>query len=223
MNDEGRLIAEVSRDDATLALRALSDADEGYELLYNKAVFRSTYDRVVSQAFADTILGLIKSGRGVDILLGGLGLGHTLDTVLKHPGLRSVTVVEPDEAIPEWARTHLGMGSALDDERTHLVVSGFPQFVDASPASYHGVGVEIDLGPTRVLREANRRSYAMSTLRSLASRLRSDGVFVVRVAEEDRAYRRALEDTFSEVGVRAVDETNQIGNSVRGVFYVARM
>ena len=63
----------------------------------------------------------------------------------------------------------------------------------------------------------------MSSLKTLASRLRSDGVLVIRTTEEDRAYRRALDEMFSEVGVREIEETNLLGNPVKGVFYVARM
>ena len=46
---------------------------------------------------------------------------------------------------------------------------------------------------------------------------------MVRATDEDKAYRRALEEMFSEVGLRQIEETNLLGNSVRGVFYVARM
>lgn len=223
MTDDRRVIERVKTRETDIVLRHANGTDRHYELLYNGTVFRSTYHGALSRVFAQTILGLIKSGRGVDILLGGLGLGDTLTAVLEHPGLRSVTVVDPDEALPRWGRKHLNLADALDDERTHLVVGGFTQFVDAAPTSYHGIGLELDLGPTRVLREENRRAYSMTTLRTLASRLRTDGVLVVRVTEEDRGYRRALEEMFAEVGVRTVDETNELGESVKGVFYVARM
>jgi spermidine synthase len=223
MNDERQVIEQISNRGGEIALQRVSGPDIHYELLYNQTVFRSTYDKAVSQAFAETILGLIKSARGVDVLLGGLGLGSTLQSVLDHPGLRSVTVVDPDEALPGWCRKHLDMAPALDDERTQLVVGSFPQFVEAAPTSYHGIGLEIDLGPTRVLQEENRRAYSMSTLSTLASRLRTEGVLVVRVSEEDKAYQRALDEVFSEVGAKTVERTNSMGQSVTGVFYVARM
>ena len=63
----------------------------------------------------------------------------------------------------------------------------------------------------------------MSSLRVLATRLRSDGVLVVRVTEEDKAYRRALDEIFSEVGVHTIDTKDLLGNFVKGVFYIARM
>lgn len=223
MTEERRVIDRVSNREVDLALQELNGPDGHYELLYNGAVFRSTYDRVLSQAFADTILGLIKSSRAVDILLGGFGFGDSLKTVLGHPGLRSVTVVESDEILPRWGKAYLDAGDSLDDERTRLVIGNFSQYIEATPRSYHGIGLELDLGPTEVLWEENRRAYSMSALRTLASRLRSDGVLVIRTTEEDKAYRRALDEMFSEVGVREIEETNLLGNPVKGVFYVARV
>lgn len=223
MRQDRRVIDRKAIRDGELVLQQLSGADGHYELLYNETVFRSTYGKVLSHSFADTILGLIKSSRAVDILLAGYGLGDTLDAVLNHPGLRSVTVVEPDEVLPQWSRDYLGKGASIDDERSHLVIGSVTQFVEASPTSYHGIGLELDLGPSRVLREENRRAYSMSSLRVLATRLRSDGVLVVRVTEEDKAYRRALDEIFSEVGVHTIDKKDLLGNSVKGVFYIARM
>lgn len=223
MTEDRRVIDRVSNREVDLILQALNGPDGHYELLYNGAVFRSTYDRILSHAFANTILGLIKSSRGVDILLGGFGFGDSLQIVLGHPGLRSVTVVEADEVLLQWGRAHLNVGDSLDDERTRLIIGNFSQFVEATPSSYHGIGLELDLGPTNLLREENRRAYSMSTLRTLASLLRSDGVLVIRATEEDRSYRRALDEMFSEVGVREIEKTNLLGNSVKGVFYVARM
>lgn len=222
MTDNRRVVEHVTFRGGDLTLQSLEGTDH-FELLYNGSVFRSTYDHVLSVAFADTILGLVKSSRAIDILLGGLGLGDTLQQILGFEGLRNVTVIEPDEIVPKWDRKHLKIDTSLDDARTELVVGNFMQYVEATPTSYHGIGIDLDLGPTQILREESRRVYSMSSLRSLASRLRSDGVLVIRSTEEDRAYRRALDEVFSEVGVREVEHTNIIGNSVTGVFYVARM
>ncbi len=222
MTDNRRVVEHVTFRGVDLTLQSLEGTDH-FELLYNGSVFRSTYDHVLSVAFADTILGLVKSSRAIDILLGGLGLGDTLQQILGFEGLRNVTVIEPDEIVPKWDRKHLKIDTSLDDARTELVVGNFMQYVEAAPTSYHGIGIDLDLGPTQILREESRRVYSMSSLRSLASRLRSDGVLVIRSTEEDRAYRRALDEVFSEVGVREVEHTNIIGNSVTGVFYVARM
>ena len=222
MTDNRRVVDRISNHSVDLVFQVLEGSCD-YELLYNGSIFRSTYDQVLSVAFADTILGLVKSGKAVDILLGGLGLGFPLAQMLQFSGLRSVTVVEPDEAVLGWDRKYLNAGDSLDDERTRLIVANFTQYLDAEPTSFHGIGVDLDLGPTQVLREENRRAYSMSSLTRLASRLRSNGVLVIRSGEMDSAYRRALDEVFSEVGVREVEEVNSFGNLVKGVFYVARM
>jgi spermidine synthase len=222
MTDNRRVVDRVSNRSVDLVFQAV-DGSENFELLYNGSVFRSTYDQALSVAFANTILGRVKSAKAVDLLLGGLGLGDSLTQMLGFKGLRSVTVVELDEAIPKWIRKYLNAGGSLDDERTQMIIGNFTQFVDATPKSYHGIGLDLDLGPTRLLREENRRAYSMSSLKTLASRLRSDGVLVIRASEADSAYRRALDEVFSEAGIREVEETNTLGDLVKGVFYVARM
>ena len=127
----------------------------------------------------------------------------------------------------EW---NLGVGSPLVPEDCHdgnLQIRNGPEAHDVHVQRPFGFGpafgLELDLGPSRVLREENRRAYSMSSLRVLATRLRSDGVLVVRVTEEDKAYRRALDEIFSEVGVHTIDTKDLLGNSVKGVFYIARM
>ena len=223
MRDDPRVVDRVSNRGTEVSLLEGAGPGRHFTLAYNGEAFRSTNDSAASAILAETMLGLIKSSRGIDILLGGLGLGDTLKTVLGHTGLRSVTVVEQDDIVPAWVRDHLQAGELLDDPKTHLVIGNFAGYLEGAPESYHGIALDLDLGPPRILREENRRAYSLTALRNLTARLRSDGVLVIRSTEDDRAYRRALDEIFSEVAVRTVDLENAAGHPVRTVIYVARM
>lgn len=177
---------------------------EHYELEYDGGLFRSSGDETAAALAVETIDGLMGGRQQTDLLIGGLGFGAALGRALETPGLRSVTVIESLQCLIGWARLHLGIESALDDGRVELVEGTFDGFVQASSRSYHGVLIDVDRGPVHTLMESNRRSYSLSMLEALARRLRSGGVVAVTLDEEDEAYRRALGQTFLEVGSRPV-------------------
>ena len=166
-----RVVEQASSQDGDLRLVEVEvDGVLEFEIDLNGSVLRASHQNAASELLIDTILGLITVGGNLDLLVGGLGFSAGLRRALAHDGVRNVVVVEVDRHIPAWNRSVLGCGDLLDDPRTSLVVGDFANFVKASPESYHGIALDMDLGPSCVVREANRRAYSMSTLRLLSSR-----------------------------------------------------
>ncbi len=143
-------------------------------------------------------VGVARLGRGggQTVLIGGLGLGFTLRSVLEHTG--AGVRVEVAELVPElvaWNREHLrGLNGGLLDERRVCVREGdvFELLRRARPATYAAILLDIDNGPTAMVQASNSRMYDPSGLRLLASVLAPGGRLVVWSAGPDRAFEKRL-------------------------------
>ena len=138
----------------------------------------------------------IVPGNSVRILLGGLGLGFTLRSVLERTGSGvTVEVTELSPAIVAWNREHLAAlnGALLDNNRvTVRVADVFDLVRSAKPASYEAILLDIDNGPCAMVQAANARLYDARGLRMLATALAAGGRLVVWSAGEDRAFEQRL-------------------------------
>lgn len=185
-----------------------------FELTCDGRLFRSSLDEAASTVGIDTILGLVGDRNQIDLLIGGLGFGASLRRALNERSLRSVVVVETEHRLLNWARQHLDLSAALDDARTNLIEGVFEAFVKASAQSYHGILIDVDRGPVNAVLDSSRRTYSLTTLDLLSRRVRSEGVVAVCLDEEDKAYRRAMAEVFSEVGSQRVNEDEATGRVI---------
>ena len=152
-------------------------------------------------AFSELTLGEVgtarlAAGKPARVLIGGLGLGFTLRSVLGRTGPAVAVVVA--ELLPEvvaWNRTHLASlnGALLDDSRVTVEVGDVFELVRrAEPARYAAILLDTDNGPSAMVQAANSRLYDARGLRLLAAALAPGGRLVVWSAGEDRAFERRL-------------------------------
>jgi spermidine synthase len=127
-------------------------------------------------------------GTGLDIVVGGLGLGYTAAAVLEDPSVGSLLVVEVMEPVIDWHRrglVPLGKELATDPRCTLLHADFFEMaassgggFDRESPARLvHGVLLDIDHSPTHWLAPGNSVFYTAPALRNLAEKLHPGGIF----------------------------------------------
>ncbi len=152
-------------------------------------------------AFSEETLGQVGTarlprGQPARVLIGGLGLGFTLRSVLANTGTTvAVEVAELSPEIVAWNREHLaGLNGALLDERRVTVRVGdvFEVVRRAVPRAYAAILLDIDNGPSALVQAANARLYDARGLRLLAAALAPGGRLVVWSAGEDRAFERRL-------------------------------
>ena len=129
-------------------------------------------------------------GDGLDVLVGGLGLGYTARAVLDDERVRSLYVVEAQDAVIEWhERGLLPLAESLtSDARCHLVHGDFFALVrqglggglgPGSPRRWHAVIVDIDHTPTHLLHPSHADFYTVQGLYRLAGALHPAGVFAL--------------------------------------------
>lgn len=132
-------------------------------------------------------------------LIGGLGLGFTLRAVLERlPPGGEVVVAELIPEVVEWNRTFMQdlNGSCLDDPRVTVHVGDVGPLLAASePASWDGILLDVDNGPTAMVQAANIRLYGRGGLERVKQVLRPGGRVIYWSANADKGFEQRLRRT----------------------------
>jgi spermidine synthase len=155
-------------------------------------------------------LGLAElAGSGLDVVVGGLGLGYTAAAVLEHAQVGSLIVVEALAAVIDWHRNGMvPLGAELTrDGRCRFVHGDFFALAgadagfdpDAPARRFDAVLVDIDHAPDHLLDPQNAAFYQPAGLRALAAKLRAGGVLGLwSNALPDDAFTARLRDCFAQ-------------------------
>jgi spermidine synthase len=169
-----------------------------HEVIANGTFLMDTRDGRSERALVRESLA---GGReGARLLLGGLGVGFSLDEALRHP-VAEVVVVEVEPAVVEWARGPLrgAVEHGLDDPRVRLVVTDMREVIDGGGAPFDAVCLDVDNGPGWLVHEANAALYDDRGLASMAAMLRPGGRLGVWAAADDPAFEDRLRSSVGPV------------------------
>jgi spermidine synthase len=167
-------------------------------------------------------LGLAElSGDGLDVVVGGLGLGYTAQAVLEHKSVTSLVVIEALEAVIDWHGSGLvPLGRELTAEpRCRLLHGDFfalaassAGFDPAAPGrQFDAVVVDIDHSPDALLDPRNAAFYGEAGLTQLAAHLRPGGVFGLWSNElADDGFTARLARVFAAARAEAVTFHNPL-------------
>lgn len=166
-------------------------------------------------------LGLAAAGGGrLDVVVGGLGLGHTAAGALAQAKVNSLLVVEVFGAVIEWHRKHLvPLGAQLvDDPRCRLVCGDFfalaadPHvgFDHRVPARrFDAILVDIDHSPRARLSRESGDFYSQVGLEHVRQHLKPKGVFAMWSDDPpDQEFLTALRSVFDRVDAHVVPFSN---------------
>jgi len=121
-------------------------------------------------------------GADLQVLVGGLGLGHTAQAALEQSRVGSVEVIEALAPVIEWHREGLTpLGTALaDDPRCRLTQADFFAFLRRQTGpTWDAVLLDIDHAPDRWLAPGHADFYGVEALTRLRDRLKPGGVFAM--------------------------------------------
>jgi spermidine synthase len=159
------------------------------------------------------LAGLAKNG--LDVVVGGLGLGYTAQAVLEHQAVGSLIVVDALAEVIEWHDQELlPIGKQLKaDQRCRLVHGDFfamtlseQGYDPAAPGRrFDAVLVDIDHSPQKLLHPRHAALYAPDGLARLASHLHPGGVFALWSNDPpDDAFMAALATAFEKPAAHVV-------------------
>ncbi len=197
-SEHGELVLRERRSD--------NGAPSVLELRANGVFVMDTAEHASEQALADAALDLVEQPRRV--LVGGLGLGFTLDRVLGDRRVEQCDVVEIEPTLVEWMRdgTIPHGRRLLADERARVVVADVASAVaEAAPETYDVVLLDVDNGPGHLVHEANAVLYREPFLASLRERLTPGGAVAVWSAAREPELEADLRTVFGDAEEQALD------------------
>ena len=164
------------------------------------------------------------AGRGRPrVLIGGLGMGFTLASALRHLAPDAeVVVAELVPGVVEWNRGPLGAhaGDPLLDERVTVHEVDVAVLLKAEASAFDAILLDVDNGPEGLTRGGNDWLYSRAGLNASYRALRPRGLLAVWSAGSDRAFTKCLGQAgfkVDEIPVRA-----HRGKGARHLIWVAR-
>ena len=144
-------------------------------------------------------LGVARLNNETDarVLIGGLGLGFTLKSVVESVGNK--TTIEVAEMIPEvieWNRTYLKNlnGSLLDHPQVEIRAVDVTQLIqEVEPHTYDAILMDVDNGPNAMVADSNVSLYSNNGIRSICRALKKEGRLIVWSAGPDHGFEKRLE------------------------------
>ena len=174
-------------------------------------------------ALAEIVCAEVAGREQPRVLIGGMGMGFTLASALRHLGHDAeIVVAELLPAVIEWNRGPLGKhaGHPLRDERVTVHEVDVSLILRAEPRSFDAILLDVDNGPDGLTQEGNHWLYSSAGLNTSYQALRSKGVLAVWSAGPDRAFSKRLRKARFEVDQVRVRAYGRKG--ARHVIWIAR-
>jgi len=164
---------------------------EGQELMHSRL-------NASEKLLGELGLGRLSQTNEERVLVGGLGLGFTLQRVLSTLGPRSrVDLVELLPDVFAWNRNFLANlnGYLLKDPRVNEIAEDVTRLIlDAEPNLYDAVLLDIDNGPIAMVSRENDSLYSTAGLNALYQTVRPRGRAVIWSAGPDKKFENRLRD-----------------------------
>ena len=212
--------------------RSLTSGLDVYEIKLGDEFLMSSAFTVAETALAR--LGLAALAQpGLDVVVGGLGLGYTAQAVLENPDVKSLVVVDALVEVIEWHEEGLlPLGKQLcADRRCRLVHGDFFGMSDSTDGfdphapgrRFDAVLVDIDHSPRKLLHPRHAALYTPAGLASLAAHLRPAGVFALWSNDPpDAAFEQLLAGAFATSAAHVLTFDNSFGeHDASNTVYVA--
>lgn len=157
----------------------------------------------------------LKDRDGLRFLIGGLGMGFTLASALKHTKADAKVIVS--ELIPAvilWNREFLGhlSGMPLNDQRVQIKVEDVAKTIQSQKSYWDAILLDVDNGPEGLTQKENNRLYSRSGLKTAFDALRPGGMLSVWSAGDNEAFTRLL----GQCGFHTTKKTVRARNSQKG-------
>jgi spermidine synthase len=180
-------------------------------------------------------LGLAElTGEGLDVVVGGLGLGYTARAALEDPRVGAMLVVDALGEVIDWHERGLLPDAAglSTDPRTHLIHGDFFAMADSEDGfdptlpgrRFDAILLDVDHSPRHVLHPSHAPFYTPEGLGRLARHLVPGGVFALWSDDPpDSDFLTVLDLAFTTSVAHEVSFANFItGGESSNTVYVAR-
>jgi spermidine synthase len=171
-----------------------------FELIVNGVFVMDTAETSTERLLSDVVLDRHLAPRRV--LVGGLGLGLTVNALLSDARVERVIVAEIEPLLVDWLRSGLVPTAqlAMADPRVEVVVADVADVLRrADDQSYDAVLLDVDNGPGFLTHPDNAALYERPALADAARALTQEGMLAVWSADPARDLAAALHDIVGPV------------------------
>lgn len=157
----------------------------------------------------------LRDSKQAKVLIGGLGMGFTLNAALAAlPPCANVVVSELMAEVEQWARGPLShiFGECLDDPRVEIRIEDVHRTIQAGPATFDAILLDVDNGPEGLTQRSNDRLYDAWGLKRARFALKPDGVLAIWSGSPDRKFKSRLRRCGFEVEERRVQADARFGH-----------
>ncbi len=145
------------------------------------------------------------AGRGLTVLVGGLGLGFTLAAVLNDDRVDRVIVAEIEPSLVSWHKQGIVPGSDIGDHRVEVVIGDVRDVVSGVAAHIIDVLLlDVDNGPDTLVHSGNADIYRVSFLLTCREALRERGLLAIWSADSSRSLSESVSDVFGRCDERTL-------------------
>jgi len=184
------------------------------DMTLDHEMLMSSHLTLSERTLARHALGM-HEGSGLDVLVGGLGLGYTAYEVVVagRQRIARVEVVELLEPVIGWTRQDLVplAGALRADSRIEIEQGDVYARLAAPPSRRHDlILIDVDHSPDERLGDESASFYSEAGLRAARRHLADGGVLGVWSYASDSPFATALRRVFDEVQVEPVTVVNDL-------------
>lgn len=197
-----------------------------YEIIFNGVFLMASYNELSEKALANLAIKPLASERqDIRVLVGGLGVGYTLQAALDWEGVQAVDVVEIEEYIIRWAQGFFSKlnGNACSDSRVGLIQMDLGDYLYKTQKPYDVIIMDVDNGPTWLALGGNQRLYEKPALARVKAMLRDGGVFSIWAAQRCQAFQKRLMEVFGQTELITVRDSDRRGRLTDYFIYRTRL
>jgi spermidine synthase len=148
-----------------------------FEIIENGAFIMASYNGESEKRLIDIAFEHFNTKKPINVLIGGLGVGYTLQAALEHRNVKHVTVIEIEDTVVEWNLRYFQdlNGNALKNPKTKIIISDFSEYLAQYADKYDMIALDIDNGPDWVVYNENKDVYKTGFLKILKEHLTCGG------------------------------------------------
>jgi spermidine synthase len=198
---------------------ALRQVGDDFEIISNGVFLMDSRGGASERLLVGAAIDAVRPG--AEVLIGGLGIGFSLQEAVESGVPGRITVVEREPAIVAWHTTHLRRYSAgaMADPRVEVVTADVVDWLRDTERCFDAICLDIDNGPEWTVTDSNGFLYGADGLTLLRERLYPGGVLGVWSASASSVFAERLRD-----GFRHVDEHRvPVPRGEPDVVYLARV
>ncbi len=193
-----------------------------YEVKLGEAYLMSSLFHASETALADIALAEL-GGSGLNVVVGGLGLGYTAAAALRYDRVKRLVVIEALEPVIDWHRQGLVPNSDVLTSDSRCVFHHDDFFALArswgfdphSPGvRFDGILLDIDHAPDYLLHTSHGRFYTRAGLEQLQRFLQPGGIFALWSNDPpDKDFLQILAGVFDRAEGRVIAFENPMQQS----------